>query len=109
MIVTVFRSRLREGCDLERMFAMGERMAAIAASMPGFISYKDYSSADGENLTLVEFEDAASLLAWRNHQEHRDAQQAGRDVFFSDYQIQVCRPERSYRFTQALGRVEATV
>ncbi len=107
MVITVFRSRLREGCDLQHLGATGERMATLAAGMPGFVSYKDFSSEDGETLTLVEFEDAASLLAWREHPEHRAAQQAGRDTFFSDYRIQVCPVARSYRFTQAQGRVEA--
>ncbi len=33
-------------------------------------------------------------------------QERGRREFFSDYRIQVCRVERSYRFSPAEGRVE---
>lgn len=105
MVVIVFRSRLRAGIDEAALGALGERMYQIAAAMPGFLSYKDYTAADGENLTLVEFASRETLAAWRDHPEHREAQRLGREVFFSDYHIQVCAPLREYRYDQALGRV----
>ena len=98
MIVVVFRARLRDEVDLSALEPLGERMAELAASMPGFISYKDYSAPDGENVTVVEFASEPELLAWRNHPEHVAAQERGRREFFSDYRIQTCRVEREYRF-----------
>ena len=71
-------------------------MYALASEMPGFISYKDFAAEDGEFVTVVEFDTAARLAAWRNHPEHVAAQQAGRERYFSWYQIQVCRVEREY-------------
>ena len=41
MIVTVFRSRLRPGFRDEYV-ALVDRMAAIAATMPGYISHKGF-------------------------------------------------------------------
>jgi heme-degrading monooxygenase HmoA len=73
-------------------------MYELASAMPGFLSYKDFAAADGENLSLVEFRDAESLLAWRNHPEHVAVQQRARLEFMSEYRIDVCRPERSYAF-----------
>jgi heme-degrading monooxygenase HmoA len=98
MVVTIFRSRLRDGIDGAALEALGMRMYEIASSMPGFISYKDFSAADGEALALVEFEDEASVLAWRQQPEHVQAQQRGRDEFFAAYRIQVCAPLREYSF-----------
>ena len=106
MIVTVFRARVRADADMATMAALGERMHAIATAMPGFISYKDYSAEDGEAVTVVEFASEPELLAWRNHPEHRDAQERSRREFFSEYTIQVCRMERGYRFSTADGRSE---
>ena len=106
MIVTVFRARLRADADMAAITAIGERMYALATAMPGFVSYKDYTAADGEAVTVVEFASEPELLAWRNHPEHRDAQERGRREFFAEYKIQICRVERGYTFDQAEGRRE---
>jgi len=106
MILTVFRARPRADADMDAAAALNERMLALAAAMPGFVSYKDYTADDGENVTIVEFASEAEQLAWRNQAEHRDAQERGRREFFAEYKIQVCRVERSYTFSPAQGRVE---
>jgi heme-degrading monooxygenase HmoA len=106
MIVISFRSRIRPGCDLQALDRLGTRMYDLASTMPGFVSYQDFTAADGETLTLIEFADRASLAAWRDHPEHRAAQERARLEFFSDYRIQVCEAVRSYRFSAAGGRVE---
>jgi heme-degrading monooxygenase HmoA len=97
MVVIVFRSRLREGVG-EEIVEMGQRMYALASSMPGFISYKDFVAEDGENVSIVEFESLEALAAWREHPEHKIAQQRGRAEFFKEYHIQVCTPVRQYEF-----------
>lgn len=97
-IVVVFRSRLRADADLQALEAAGGRMYELASAMTSFISYKDFTAADGESVAIVEFSDAASLLAWRNHPEHQAMQQRGREEFMAEYHIQVCRIERDYSF-----------
>jgi heme-degrading monooxygenase HmoA len=97
MVVIVFRSRLRAGVD-EEITEVGQRMYALASAMPGFISYKDFVAADGENVSIVEFESLETLAAWREQAEHRAAQQLGREKFFAEYRIQVCTPVRDYDF-----------
>jgi len=106
MIVAVFRTRLRADADMAALSALGERMYALATAMPGFVSYNDYSAADGESLTLVEFASERELLAWRDNAEHREAQERGRREFFTEYQVQVCRVDRAYRFAVGEGRSE---
>lgn len=97
-LVVVFRSRLRPDVDLAALEAAGARMYELASAMPGFISYKDFAAGDGECLSIVEFSDMESLLAWRNQPEHVAMQQRGRDEFFANYEIQVCEPLRAYSF-----------
>jgi len=106
MIVTVFRGRLRADADIAVISALGERMHALATAMPGFVSYKDFTAADGEAVTVVEFASEPELLAWRNHPEHREAQERGRREFFAEYKIQICRMERGYAFSPAQGRCD---
>lgn len=97
MVVTVFRSRLKPGMEAE-IEPVGARMYELASSMPGFISYREYQSGDGESVALVEFDSKDSLAAWRNHPEHLAAQAQGRSRWFADYRIQVCEVVREYSF-----------
>ena len=46
MIVTVFRSRLRPGVR-EEYVALVDKIAAIARTMPGYISHKGFFADDG--------------------------------------------------------------
>jgi len=98
MVLVVFRSRLKPGVEAE-IGKLGERMYALGSAVPGFISYREYAAADGESVALVEFDSHESLRSWREHPEHRAAQEAGRDRFFSEYRITVCDPVRDYSFT----------
>jgi heme-degrading monooxygenase HmoA len=95
--VTVFRSRLRPGIDAAYN-ARGEEIYNLAVTMPGFISIKDFTADDGERVAIVEFESAETLAAWRDHPEHRLAQQQGREHWYSHYSIQVCVVERATSF-----------
>ena len=97
MVVVVFRARSKPdiGRDYEEMDV---RMADLAGKMPGFVSYRTYSSTDGEELAVIEFESHETMAAWRNHPEHREAQQLGRERWFAEYRITVCDVARDYSF-----------
>ena len=97
MIVTVFRSRLLPGVDDEYV-ALAKRMAEIARTMPGFVSEKDFLADDGERVTIVEFEHAEGLRAWRTNPEHLAAQKLARRKYYSAYHIQVCTLDRESKF-----------
>ena len=104
--VIIFRSRLRADADLAERAAAGARMYELVTAMPGFVSVKTFTADDGEALTLCEFESEQTLLAWRDHPEHRAVQERGREEFFSEYHMDICESRRAYRFSLADGRVE---
>ena len=97
MVVVVFRSRLKPGIEKE-IEAADARMAELAAAMPGYVSYRQYASSDGEGVAVVEFESHETVAAWRAHPEHREAQRLGRERWFSEYRITVCDAVRDYSF-----------
>jgi heme-degrading monooxygenase HmoA len=97
MIATVFRSRLRPGLRDEYV-ALVDRMAAIAATMPGYISHKGFFADDGERVTIVEFEHEAGMRAWRTNPEHLAAQRLARQKYYTEYHIQVCTLDRESKF-----------
>lgn len=101
MIVTVFRSRPRTDLSADvvaEVTRIGTRMVELAPTMPGFVSYRDYASQDGESVTVVEFQTMEDVIRWRNHPEHREAQEYGRAQVFSEYRVQVCEQARESRF-----------
>ena len=97
MIVTVFRSRLKPGVK-DDYVAMVERMAAIAETMPGYISHKGFFAEDGERVTIVEFEHEEGQRAWRTNAEHHAAQKLARQKYYTEYHIQVCTLDRETKF-----------
>lgn len=99
MIVTVFRSRLRPE-HADEYSATATRMSELASAMPGYISHKVFTAADGERVTIVEFKSAATHRAWAADAAHAAAKQAGRERFYSEYSIQVCEVLRSNSFSR---------
>jgi heme-degrading monooxygenase HmoA len=89
MIVTVFRSRVRPEAQQEYL-QWAARIAALAKTMPGYISHKGFTAEDGERVTIVEFESEEAQRAWRMHPEHAVAQKKGRQDFYSEYRLQIC-------------------
>jgi heme-degrading monooxygenase HmoA len=97
MVLTIFRSRLRPEYR-DEYGTVAERMDELARGMPGFVSLKTFTAEDGERVSIVEFASEETQAAWRDHPEHRQAQQLGRERFYSEFTIQVCRVERQSRF-----------
>ncbi len=97
MVISIFRSRICPENSSD-FYDLADEMLKLAEAMPGFISYKVYVAEDGERCSIVEFESAERLLAWRNLPEHREAQQIGRDRFYEEYTLHVADPVRESRF-----------
>ncbi|MGH8502609.1 MAG: antibiotic biosynthesis monooxygenase family protein [Gammaproteobacteria bacterium] len=95
MVVTIFRSRLRPEHE-QAYLEMATRMRALAAGMPGFLSFKTFQAEDGERVSVIEFESEQALGAWREYPDHREAQALGREAFYAEFQIQVCSIIRQY-------------
>jgi heme-degrading monooxygenase HmoA len=96
-VVTVFRNRLRADAGPEYDSTL-VRMRDLAQSMPGYLSHKTFVADDGERCTIVEFESEEAQRAWATHLEHKGAQRAGRDRFYSEYKLQVCSLARESVF-----------
>jgi heme-degrading monooxygenase HmoA len=97
VIVTIFRSRLREEHESE-YYEWSERMNSLVRTIDGFISIKTFRAHDGERVSIVEFETKKAHDEWKRHPGHIEAQRLGRERFYSEYKIQVLDNPRSYSF-----------
>jgi heme-degrading monooxygenase HmoA len=83
----------REGADLERELV--RRMAEAASRKPGFIWYKSYVAADGDEIGIIRFESREALKAWRNDPAHRAAWHEAPD-FYREFWVQNCEVFEEY-------------
>ena len=98
MILTVFRSRVKD--DAQGVYkALVPKIVEIAETMPGFLSRKSFIAEDGERLSLVAFEDEYSQRNWAKNADHMAAKEQGRDQFYSEYVVQICKVVRESKFT----------
>jgi heme-degrading monooxygenase HmoA len=77
------------------------RLKPELAAIPGFLSVERFESltAPGKILSLSFFRDEAAVAAWRDSDDHRRAQAAGRGGMFSDYRLRVAAVVRDYGLT----------
>lgn len=101
MIAVIFEvwpveSRAREYFDL------AAELRPKLAEIDGFISIERFESLanPGKFLSLSYWRDEAAIQAWRNLEQHRQAQSAGRAGIFKDYRIRVASVMRDYGMQQ---------
>lgn len=71
-------------------------MVALAATQPGFLGVESARGADGLGITVSYWRDEASIAAWKRDTEHQQAQHAGQQTWYADYQVRIARVERTY-------------
>ena len=67
-------------------------------AIDGFLSIERFESLGqpGKLLSLSFWRDEAAVRQWRNTEEHRQAQMAGRGGVFADYRLRVAEVLRDY-------------
>lgn len=73
--------------------------------MDGFISIERFESVTtkGKYLSLSFWRDEEAVQAWRNRQNHRNAQAQGRSGRFADYRLRVAQVIRDYGMHQRVN------
>jgi heme-degrading monooxygenase HmoA len=97
MIAIIFEVQLAEGKQ-EVYLDYAARLRPELEKMDGFISIERFESliTSGKLLSLSFWRDEAAVANWRNHDEHRLAQAAGRGGIFADYRLRVVSVIRDY-------------
>jgi heme-degrading monooxygenase HmoA len=74
--------------------AMADAMAALAARQPGYLGIE--SAREGLGITVSYWDSLESIAAWKQNSAHLVAQQRGRDVWYEEFKVRICRVERDY-------------
>lgn len=88
MIIATFRSRVNSQAqeEFDRLYS---EMSNHIVKIPGYISHKVFSSDDGEQVVIVEFENKDALEAWDSHPEHKKAKEKGKQEIFDTYDVAI--------------------
>lgn len=96
MEVVLFKIRTRPDIDQEEYQRSFERMLALVSDVPGFVGIEGYAGEDGSELAVAVFESKEAIAEWRDHPEHADTRERGRDEFFDSYEITIGTVWRQY-------------
>lgn len=75
---------------------MAARMAELAVKQPGFLGIESTRDAEGFGITVSYWSSEDAIAAWKQHLDHKPAQEAGKKVWYADYQLRVAKVERAY-------------
>jgi heme-degrading monooxygenase HmoA len=92
----------------EGYLALAADLRAELETIDGFISVERFQSltTEGKLLSLSYWRDEAAIKDWRERQNHRAAQQKGRDWLFRTYRIKVASVLRDYGMGDEAERPE---
>lgn len=88
----IFTSVRTEGDD--GYGAMAQKMLDLAAQQPGFLGIESARNETG--ITVSYWADLASIKAWKENVEHREAQALGRGKWYATFKTRICKVERDY-------------
>ena len=97
MIAVIFEVFPADG-KREKYLDIASALKPELSKIKGFISVERFQSLADPNkvLSLSFWEDEQSVAQWRNLEQHRNAQKAGRNFVFDDYRLRVANVIRDY-------------
>ena len=97
MIAVIFEVTPAEG-RRDEYLGIAADLRPLLDGIDGFISIERFQSLTdpGKVLSLSFWRDEAAVAEWRNLEQHRAAQAAGRESVFSDYRLRIAAVVRDY-------------
>jgi heme-degrading monooxygenase HmoA len=101
MIAVIFEVQPAAG-KRDAYLGIATDLRPLLDGMDGFLSIERFQSLTDPNriLSLSFWRDEEAVKAWRNTEEHRQAQKAGRGGIFADYRLRIAHVVRDYGLTE---------
>ena len=101
MIAVIFEAWPRTD-QYQRYMDLAAELRPLLADLEGFISIERFQSLSepGKLLSLSFWRDEDSIQRWRQLEQHRMAQAAGRTQVFEDYRLRIAHVLRDYSLTE---------
>jgi len=104
MYAVIFEVQPKTELAAQDYFDLAAELRTELEEIDGFISVERFSSLSDEEkfLSISFWRDEKALKQWREHHQHRKAQQKGRGEIFKDYRIIVAKVIRDYGITNSI-------
>jgi heme-degrading monooxygenase HmoA len=101
MIAIIFESKPHPD-QRDRYLEAAARLKPLLADQDGFISVERFESLTepGKLLSISFWRDEEAVAKWRQVEQHRRIQQAGRKSIFADYRLRVAAVVRDYSLNE---------
>jgi heme-degrading monooxygenase HmoA len=105
MIIVIFEV---EPADGGAYLDLAGELRPLLDGIDGFISVERFQSLSvrGKLVSLSFWRDEAAVATWRNTEEHRRAQAAGRGGVLRDYRLRIAEVVRDYGMTERASAPE---
>ena len=82
--------------NLDGYAEAAERMEVLAQQQPGYLGIE--SARNNIGITVSYWESLEAITQWKNNIEHTEARNLGREKWYKQYQLRICKVEREYGF-----------
>lgn len=90
----IFTSTLNK--NIEGYNEMAEKIEELAKKQKGYLGLD--SARNDVGITISYWESLEAIKNWKQQSEHLQAQQKGRQDWYSWYNVRICKVEREYEF-----------
>jgi heme-degrading monooxygenase HmoA len=101
MEIVLFHIQTRPDIDRVEYEAAFQHMLELVSQVPGFLGIEGFAGEDGSELAVARFESQEAIAQWRDHPEHVQTRQRGREAFFAAYDISIGTISRQYHWSLA--------
>ena len=76
--------------------SMSDKMTELVKNQPGFLGFE--SAREETGITVSYWSDLESIKLWREHFDHTIARSKGRELWYKNFTVRICKVEREYSF-----------
>ena len=87
----IFTSKRTDGDNGYSIVA--DKMMSEAEKIDGFIGAESLRDESGFGMTISYWESLDSINDWRNHIGHMEAKLKGKELWYSEYKLRICKVE----------------
>lgn len=91
VIFSSLRTEINDGYDGAAM-----RMEELAKKQEGYLGIE--SARNEVGITVSYWENVDSIIKWKNNVEHTIVREKGREKWYKQFQVRICKVERDYGF-----------
>lgn len=75
---------------------MADKMDELASQQPGYLGVESVRDSSGVGITISYWDSLDAISNWKKNQSHMIAQEKGKQDWYKNYSVKICKVEREY-------------